>query len=498
MKKICEFLEQYVWKNPIFKNELLRRLRSNKTVILQSIYLIVLSVALYITWGEGYNYYNNNPFYISQRIFYTLLSILVTSVLILCPSFTCSSISSEMEKKTFDLLITSLMSPGEIVAGKLNSITVYTALLLCSSLPVSSTVFFFGGISYIDLLLAYIFILLIGILISMVSLFISAKTKKTSTSIGLSYGVAFVMFVFFMSSMDSIRYSGSFSPFSSSIDFHIFKIPFSILFVFEALCVLLLLFISTASLIERPAQEKTVANIRKLFSLFYIINIVLLSLAWCANMSSWTMEYFFYWLMFFLLLLVPFFVWPSLDITVKKKRVFNIFWPNTGVSIFFIPFLTVSGLVISSLLFIYFNPAGNLAQIISASFIISMFIYSITITGKWVARFFISEDTFTICFLAIFWIPPVISWIIRSVNYNSTPPPVLNLVDPFLAIKGIWNVTDMDPIFFIIFYFIIAVICHVLIYKGWPGEVNFLKEEVRKEFNEEVTGEKEFKETIHA
>jgi hypothetical protein len=380
-----------------------------------------------------------------------------------------------MEKKTFDLLITSLMSPGEIVAGKLNSITVYTALLLCSSLPVSSTVFFFGGISYIDLLLAYIFILLIGILISMVSLFISAKTKKTAASIGLSYGVAFIMFVFFMSTMDSIRYSSSFSPFSSSIDFHIFKIPFSILFVFEALCVLLLLFISTASLIERPARGKTVANIRKIFSLFYIINIVLLSLAWCASMSSWTMEYFFYWLMFFLLLLVPFFVWPS-DIAVTKKSVFDIFWPNTGISIFLIPFLTVVGLVISSLLFIYFYPAGNLAQIISASFIIFMFIYSMTVAGKWVTRFFVSEDTFTICFLAIFWIPPVISWIIRSVHYNSEPPPVLILFDPFLAIKGIWNVTDIDPIFFIIFYFIIAVVCHVLIYKGWPKEVNFLKE----------------------
>ncbi|MEQ8191999.1 MAG: hypothetical protein ABRQ39_28800, partial [Candidatus Eremiobacterota bacterium] len=198
MNKIFDHLEQYIWKNPIFKTELLRRLRSNKMLILQSIYLIVLSVALYITWGEGYNYYNNNPFYISQRIFYALLTLLFTSVLILCPSFTCSSISSEMEKKTFDLLITSLMSPGEIVAGKLNSITVYTALLLCSSLPVSCTVFFFGGISYIDLLLAYIFIFLTGILISMISLFISAKTKKTNASVGLSYGVAFVMFIFFM------------------------------------------------------------------------------------------------------------------------------------------------------------------------------------------------------------------------------------------------------------------------------------------------------------
>jgi len=470
MNKIFDHLEQYIWKNPIFKTELLRRLRSNKMVILQSIYLIVLSAALYIIWGEGYNYYNNNHFYISQRIFYALLTLLFTSVLILCPSFTCSSISSEMEKKTFDLLITSLMSPGEIVAGKLNSITVYTALLLCSSLPVSCTVFFFGGISYIDLLLAYIFILLIGILISMISLFISAKTKKTNISIGLSYGIAFVMFIFFMYSMDSIRYSGTFSPFSSSINFHIFKIPFSIFFVFEVLFILLLLFISTASLIERPARENTVANIRKLFSLFYMINIVLLSLAWCANISAWTLEYFFYWLMFFLLLIAPFFVWTSSDIFVQKKSFFNIFWPGTDMSIFLIPFLTVSGLAISSLLFIYFCRADNIAQIISASFIICMFIYSMTVTGKWVARFFVSEDTFTICFLVLFWLLPLISWLIRSVNYNSSPPAVLHFIDPFLAIKGIWNVTDIDPVFFIIFYVIVAVVCHILIYKRWPEE----------------------------
>ncbi|MEQ8171535.1 MAG: hypothetical protein ABRQ38_21785 [Candidatus Eremiobacterota bacterium] len=476
MKKIFERIEQYIWKNPIFKTELLRRLRSNKMVILQSIYLIVLSVALYITWGEGYNYYNNNPFYISQRIFYALLTLLVTSVLILCPSFTCSSISSEMEKKTFDLLITSLLSPREIVAGKLNSITVYTALLLCSSIPVSCTVFFFGGISYIDLLLAYIFILLTGILISMVSIFISAKTKKTNASIGLSYGIAFVMFIFIMASMDSIRYSSNFSPFTSSIDFHIFKIPFSILFVFEALFVLLLLFISTAGLIERPARENTVTQIRTLFSLFYIMNTVLLSLAWCANMSSWTIEYFFYWLMFFLLLLAPFFVWPSSDMAHQKKSFFGIFRPNTNASIFLIPFLTVSGLIISSFLFIYFCPASNLAQIISASFIISVFIYSMTVAGKWVSRFFVTEDTFTICFLVLFWFLPLLSWLIRGVHYNADPPHVLSVVDPFLALKGIWNVTDIDPIFFIIFYSVLAAICHILIYIGWPEEVNFLKE----------------------
>ena len=474
-KKIFELTEHYIWTNPIFKTELLRRLRSNKMVILQSMYLIVLSVALYITWSEGYNYYNNNPFYISQRIFYALLTLLFTSVLILWPSFTCSSISSEMEKKTFDLLITSLMSPGEIVAGKLNSITVYTALLLCSSLPVSCTVFFFGGISYIDLLLAYIFILLTGILISMISLFISAKTKKTNASVGLSYGVAFVMFIFFMASMDSIRYSGNFSPFTSSVDFHIFKIPFSILFILEALFILLLLFISTASLIERPAREDTVTHIRKLFSLFYMLNTVLLSLAWCANMSSWTIEYFFYWLMFFLLLLTPFFVWPSSDIVPQKKSFFCIFRPNTDVSIFLIPFLAASGLTISSLLFIYFCPAGNLAQIVSASFIISVFIYSMTVAGKWVSRFFVTEDTFTICLLVLFWLLPILSWLIRSVNYNAAPPAVLNVVDPFLALKGIWNVTDIDPIFFILFYCVLAVICHILIYIGWPEEVNFLK-----------------------
>ncbi|MEQ8192842.1 MAG: hypothetical protein ABRQ39_33080, partial [Candidatus Eremiobacterota bacterium] len=311
---------------------------------------------------------------------------------------------------------------------------------------------------------------LTGILISMISLFISAKTKKTNISIGLSYGIAFVMFIFFMYSMDSIRYSCTFSPFSSSINFHIFKIPFSIFFVFEVLFVLLLLFISTASLIERPARENTVANIRKLFSLFYIINILLLSLAWCANISTWTLEYFFYWLMFFLLLIAPFFVWPFSEISVQKKSFFNIFWPGTDRSIFFIPFLTVSGLAISSLLFIYFCQADNIAQIISASFIICMFIYSMTVTGKWVARFFVSEDTFTICFLVLFWLLPLISWLIRSVNYNSSPPAVLHFIDPFLAIKGIWNVTDIDPVFFIIFYFIVAVVCHILIYKRWPDE----------------------------
>ncbi len=143
---------------------------------------------------------------------------------------------------------------------------------------------------------------------------------------------------------------------------------------------------------RKTCQEDTVTQIKN-YSAYFYANTGLSSLRECQY-ASWTIEYFFYWLMFFLLLLTPFFVWPSSDI-VLKKRFLGISGPIQMYLYFLSPFSSLrSDNIISSVPFIFVLPAILLNS--SASFIISLFIYSMTVAGKWVSRFFVTEDTFTI------------------------------------------------------------------------------------------------------
>jgi len=56
-------------------------------------------------------------------------------------------INGEKERQTFDMLICSRLSPAALIGGKLLSGLINALLLIASSIPLFSLVFFFGGIS---------------------------------------------------------------------------------------------------------------------------------------------------------------------------------------------------------------------------------------------------------------------------------------------------------------------------------------------------------------
>ena len=62
-------------------------------------------------------------------------------LLFLIPAITAGSISGERERQTLDLMLTTRMSPMEIVLGKLFASLSTTLLLIVSSLPILSLSF---------------------------------------------------------------------------------------------------------------------------------------------------------------------------------------------------------------------------------------------------------------------------------------------------------------------------------------------------------------------
>ena len=80
-------------------------------------------------------------------------------LMFIVPAVTASSISGERERQTLDLMLTTRMSAGQIVGGKLLSALSTLLLLILSSFPAVAMVFVYGGITWADafsLILCYV------------------------------------------------------------------------------------------------------------------------------------------------------------------------------------------------------------------------------------------------------------------------------------------------------------------------------------------------------
>ncbi len=72
-------------------------------------------------------------------------------VVFIMPALTAGSISGERERRTLDIMLSTKLTPAQIVVGKLMAALGTMGLLIASSLPILSLVFIYGGVSLLDM-----------------------------------------------------------------------------------------------------------------------------------------------------------------------------------------------------------------------------------------------------------------------------------------------------------------------------------------------------------
>ena len=103
------------------------------------------------------------------------------------PALTASSVSGERERQTLDVLLTTRMTPFEIVIGKYLSALTQGILLVISTLPFLSLVFIYGGLNFFQLLGLLAVLIYEIAFISVFGVFFSSLTKHTVPAVILSY-----------------------------------------------------------------------------------------------------------------------------------------------------------------------------------------------------------------------------------------------------------------------------------------------------------------------
>jgi ABC-type transport system involved in multi-copper enzyme maturation permease subunit len=174
----------------LLTKELRSRMRKERTIWVLIIYILLMCVPglLLISRISDYSSYSNDGFSALGNYLYILLSMIqLFLILFITPAYTSTTVNGEKERQTYDLLLCSQLTSLSLVGGKLVAGIVNALLLVAASIPLFSLVFFFGGVSPLQVLTAMLIYSVTALLSGTYGLFCSTVFSRPALSTAITY-----------------------------------------------------------------------------------------------------------------------------------------------------------------------------------------------------------------------------------------------------------------------------------------------------------------------
>lgn len=179
--------------NPIVKKDLQVTARSMRISWGLFAYEAALALAfllvLAIIQEEADSWYSDNFYSYLVVLFPVLAVVQVCIVTLIVPIITASAISGEKERQTFDLMLTTCMTPFSIVFGKVMSAVINILLFVAASTPVMALSFVVGGMRWSYLFYFLLAILLQAVFSGSIGIFASSLCRKSIVAVLLSFAI---------------------------------------------------------------------------------------------------------------------------------------------------------------------------------------------------------------------------------------------------------------------------------------------------------------------
>lgn len=190
MKKWLEVLE-----NPVFVKEMRVGFREKKVFYALIAWVIIVALVASLSSlgafdaNQGIDNLPEAGIFFMEFLFWVQMALLA----MLAPSLTTSSVSGERERKSFDMLLTTHLSPPELIFGKFGFAASFIFLALCSTIPLESIVFFLGGVSLKSFFYSKLILASFGFLCALYGLMMSAREHRSAYATGQTYlGLIFI------------------------------------------------------------------------------------------------------------------------------------------------------------------------------------------------------------------------------------------------------------------------------------------------------------------
>ena len=182
--------------NPVLRNESKISVRSIKFTLMIFAYVAVLSVAVMIYYSSVNEAIFSNGLYLeSSKLFYVVMALgQAILLLFIVPALSSTAICSEREKQTLDILLSSKLTPFQIIIGKVSASSLRVIILIISTMPLYAIGAIIGVVKISNILSLIVFFIVNTIFVSSIGVFVSTYIKTSKVSTALSY--ALVLFIY--------------------------------------------------------------------------------------------------------------------------------------------------------------------------------------------------------------------------------------------------------------------------------------------------------------
>ncbi|MHC4841414.1 MAG: ABC transporter permease, partial [Planctomycetota bacterium] len=177
-----------IFQSPLVLRELRVACRSWKLVAILSVYLLIQCAIFTITVAAFYNQgVYENPTKVGRLLFIIMSVVQIVVTMMVFPAFSATSIASEHEKKSFDLLLLTPLSAWEIAIGKFIAAGIQASVFLIATIPLFALANLFGGINPMAFFMVLLILVLFSVFISFVGVYASSLQKKVVPAAIITY-----------------------------------------------------------------------------------------------------------------------------------------------------------------------------------------------------------------------------------------------------------------------------------------------------------------------
>jgi len=186
--------------NPLLEKELRGRMRSLRAFIVLTTYVLLLSCLaslVYYAAASGMRTSFSLPDLptLGKAVFATSILAQIFMVAFITPALTAGAISGERERKTYEVLRTTLLPARKLIWGKLTAALSFMILLILAALPLQSLAFMLGGVTLPEFLAGLAMLLAATFFFAVGGLFFSTWTRRTLVSTVLAYALSLIVII---------------------------------------------------------------------------------------------------------------------------------------------------------------------------------------------------------------------------------------------------------------------------------------------------------------
>lgn len=180
-------------ENPVILKELRGRMRGRRAFVSLTLYILLISIligSIYAAMTVASPMARLDPGFrqnMGKVIFSTVVLLEFLMISFIGPSLTAGAITSERERRTFDLLRTTPLTATALIFGKLGSACLYLLLLVLTGLPIQALAFLLGGVGIEEIVVSSLILVVNVLFFCSLGLFCSSFMKRTLTANVTSY-----------------------------------------------------------------------------------------------------------------------------------------------------------------------------------------------------------------------------------------------------------------------------------------------------------------------